>query len=230
MLRPLLLTVSTVASLAAGSLIAEGRDSRAVPVARAVDSTPHSRMDARDPLQDAVAAAVIGSVARQFDTDDVTVKLDQVRTTPASIQDREVQGTGRVRLDGDPQWIPFRFAALYDTGSTEVTYPRLQLGEAGRTAATPALSRSLAERIGTALAAEFEGQPVAWTAGPVTVSDDGARFVRVSGTGVADFGAEGQVPAQVEGLYDRRRARWLRVNYELGGAEVEPAPVQVASL
>lgn len=229
MLRPMLLTVSTLASLAAGSLIAEGRDAGAAPVARALDSTAHSRMDARDPLQDAVAAAVIGSVARQFDTDDVTVKLDRVDTLPASIQDREVQGTGRVRLDGDPQWIPFRFAALYDTESTEVTYPRLQLGEAGRTAATPALARSLSNRVGTALAAEFEGQPVSWTAGPVTVSGDGARFVRVSGTGVADFGVEGQVPAQVEGLYDRRQSRWLRVNYELGGAAID-AGAQVASL
>lgn len=229
MLRPLILTASTLASLAAGSFIAEGRGTTSPVVARAVGAAAHSQLDAHDALNDAVAAAVIGSVSRQFDSSDVTVKLDDVRIAPASIQDREVTGQGRLRLDGDPQWIPFRFAALYDTASTEVTYPRLKLGASGVSAADATLARSLAVKVEAALRAEFSGQGVSWTPGPATVAGDG-RYLRVAGTGVADFGSDGEAPAHVEGLYDRRDARWVRVNYELGSGEpLRDAPA-VASL
>lgn len=230
MLRPLILTVSTVASLAAGSFIAEGRGTGSPVVARALGPAPHSQLDARDALNDAVAAAVIGSVSRQFDSDDVTVKLDDVRIAPASIQDREVRGQGRLRLDGDSQWIPFEFAALYDTGSTEVTYPRLNLGDAGVATADAALARSLATKVDAALRAEFEGQAVSWTPGASTIAGEGGRFIRVSGTGVADFGVEGQAPARVEGLYDSKSARWVRVNYELGAGESARETPVLASL
>jgi hypothetical protein len=229
MLRPVLLTACTAALLLAGSVVADGRDAIASPRGSTERAALQAGAPTRDSLQDAVAAAVIGSVSRQFDSDDVTVKLDEVRVVPASIQDQEVQGTGRLRLDGDPQWIPFRFVVLYDTQSAEVTYPRLQLGETTVAQADPALTRSLSERVDSALATEFEGQPVRWAAGKTTVSSASDRFVRVSARGEADFGVEGRVPAIVEGLYDRRDARWVRVNYELGGEDQAPAAI-VASL
>lgn len=225
MYRPLLLSLTTAASLAAGSMIAHGRSAVDPVVARALQPVPHAAFDSREQVADAVAAAVIGSVSRQFDTADVTVKLDAVNVAPASVQDREVLGSGRLRLAGDPQWIPFRFAALYDTESTEVTHPRLQLGDDRPLAgADAALARSLDAKVGAALESEFAGQPVAWTLREANVAAHGTRFVHVVGTGIADFGAEGAVQAEVQGLYDRQAGRWLRVNYELGADEAWSAP------
>lgn len=220
MFRPILLTLTTAATLAAGSMIAHGRDSVDAPGASAGATTAHSPLVSRERVSDAIATAVISSISRQFDTNDVTVKFDSVDVAPASVQDREVAGAGRLRLAGDPQWIPFRFAALYDTESTEVTHPRLHLGDddvAGGSNA--ALGRSLESRVAAELKSEFAGQAVTWTLGETSVAAHGARFVHVVGTGVADFGLEGSVRTAVQGLYDREAGRWLRVNYELGAGE-----------
>lgn len=230
MFRPLLLSLGIVASLATATFESAQSDV-AQPVARA---TP--RADAvtapRELVNDAIAAAVIGSVTRQFNTDDVTVKLDAVEVLPASIQDREVRGTGRLRIGGDAEWIPFRLAAHYDTESTEVTYPRLQLGQgAPARAADPRMTARLSGAVSRALAEEFSGQPVAWALSEARTADQGGRFVRVSATGVADFGAEGQVPADVEALFDRVTGRFLRVSYELDPVrEAADAAMAIAGL
>lgn len=226
MYRPILLTVATAASLVAGSMIAHGRDGAAPVTARAVQAT-----DAGSRVDDAVAAAVIGSISGQFDTDDVTVQLADVNLVPSSVRDREVQGSGRLRIDGDAQWIPFRFAALYDTEIAEVSHPRLQLGAVTTGAADARIAQGLQARVASALSAEFAGQPVSWTQRATRVSNGDQRFVRVTGTGLVDFGVEGQVDARVDALYDRHTGRWLRVSYELGEPSgMSEAGVAVASL
>ncbi|MFZ5656413.1 MAG: hypothetical protein ACOY37_05050 [Pseudomonadota bacterium] len=223
--RPVLLTLATVATLAAGTMIAHGRDSASAVVAQAAAPAAVSAID------DAVAAAVIGSISGQFDTDDVTVQLADVDAVPLSIRDRELRGSGRLRIDGHAQWIPFRFAALYDTQNAEVSQPRLQLGGAGAaTTADASITRGLEAQVAQALTAEFAGQPVAWKQGATRVSTEDSRFVHVVGKGLADFGAEGRVDARVDALYDRRTGRWLRVSYELGGSEDALAGGAVASL
>lgn len=229
--RPVLLTLGTVVSLAAGSMLAHGRDAVA-PSAANVATAPDTRQAGAEQMNDALAAAVIGSIARQFDTGDVTVQLGKVDVVAMSIRDRELRGTGRLRIDGDPQWIGFRFTALYDTENTEVTYPRLRLdGASSATAADAALARSLQAKVASALDAEFAGQPVTWTQRATTVAGTPGRFVRVSGTGVADFGVDGQVDARVEALYDRTTRRWVRMSYELGPEQgVDAAGQAVASL
>lgn len=225
MYRPVLLSLATTALLAAGSMLAHGRDAAAPVAARAAQPSAATAVD------DAVAAAVIGRISGEFATDDVTVQLADVDVLPLSLRDRELQGSGRLRIDGDPQWIPFRFAALYDTENAEVSQPRLALGgDAGARAATPQLARELQARVAKALAGEFAGQAVAWNPGLTQISQGDARFVRVSGTGLADFGPEGRVDARVDALYDRRTGRWLRVSYELGPADATLQPGSVASL
>ena len=225
MYRPVFLTLGTVAALAAGSMLAHGRDAVPQLVAKSSAAAPDAGQEGAQRMNDALAAAVIGSISRQFDTGDVTVQLANVDVVPTSIRDRELRGTGRLRIDGDPQWIDFSFAALYDTANTEVTYPRLKLGSVGSaSAADAALAKSLQAKVASALDAEFAGQPVMWTQGTTMVAGTQGRFARVSGTGIADFGPEGRVDARVEALYDRSTQRWLRVSYEL-------APVQdVASV
>jgi hypothetical protein len=223
MYRPILLTVATAASLVAGSMIAHGRDGVAPVASRALEATD-ARAGAASRVDDAVAAALIGSISGQFDTDDVTVQLADVQLMPVSLRDREVQGAGRLRIDGDPRWIPFRFAALYDTVNAEVSQPRLRLGTAAVAGTADArIAEGLQARVARALAAEFAGQPVNWTQGATQVAAGDGRFVRVSGIGTADFGVEGQVDARVEALYDRESGRWLRVSYELGEPIDSPA-------
>lgn len=220
MYRPFLLTLGTVAALAAGSMLAHGRDAAPQLVATSAAPAPDARQEGAQQMNDALAAAVIGSISRQFDTGDVTVQLGKVDVVPTSVRDRELRGTGRLRIDGDLQWIDFSFAALYDTANTEVTYPRLKLGSVGSaSAADTALAKSLQAKVASALGEEFAGQPVAWKQGTTMVAGTQGRFARVSGTGIADFGPEGRVDASVEALYDRTTKRWLRVSYEL-------APVQ----
>lgn len=223
--RSVLLSLATTAMLAAGSMIAHGRDAAAPVAARSAQPVAATAVD------DAVAAAVIGRISGEFATDDVTVQLATVDVLPLSPRDRELQGSGRLRIDGDAQWIPFHFTALYDTENAEVSPPRLSLGQPARIApADAALARSLEARVAQALAAEFAGQVVAWKPGATRVSQGDARFVRVAGRGLVDFGAEGRVDARVDALYDRRSARWLRVSYELGPADDARQAAPVASL
>lgn len=214
MVRSVLLSLGAMSTLAIGSLAA-GVGPQPLPLPRATAAVQVA--SEATALEDVVAAAVIGSISRQFDTADVVVKLDKVDAMPASIQDRQVVGAGRLQLAGDPTWIPVRFAAIYDTASTEVTYPQLRLGDGQGSGSRlqPALARSLDQAMGRALRAEFADQPVDWSLARADVAPTG-RYLLVEADGVADFGTEGTAPTRVQALYDAREGRWLRVNYELG--------------
>ena len=216
-LRTTLLSIGTFSALAATSMIAGHQvpaSASTVPAPQAVPALgPSTQVD------DAVAASVIESISRQFDTADIVVQLGDVQVRPASIQDRRVTGDGRLRIDGAADWVPFHFDAMYDTASAEVTYPQLDLGGAAPApvGVTSAIAASLDGQVAKALKAEFQSQPVHWSLENARTSRLG-RFTRVQGSGTADFGADGSTPAQVEGLYDTAAKRWVRVHYELGPA------------
>lgn len=230
-LRTTLLSVGTFSMLAATSLVS-GHRAPAADLSPAASNAPVQSLPASSRVDDAVAAAVIESISHQFETGDVVVQLGRVDVRPASIQDREVVGDGRLQVDGRGEWIPFHFAAMYDTASDEVTYPQLQLdaGVARAIDKRSMLAASLDRQVGRALKAEFQSQPVAWSLAKAQVSGIG-RYLRVAGEGLADFGADGNTPAQVEGLYDTVAKRWVRVHYELGpGSQWMPDSGSVASL
>lgn len=188
--------------------------------AQALDTQPASRMEGDEAMDGAVAAAVIGAVSRQFGEHEVAVKLDKVAVAPASLRDRTVSGDGRLQIGGDPEWIAFQFAALYDTVGTTVSYPQLKIGGSldGQqpVAGNSKIAVSLANKVDIALRNEFPQQPVDMVMEHVTTSAAGKRYLQVRGVGTADFGAEGATAAQVEALYDRHSGQWLRVDYELG--------------
>ena len=227
-LRTTLLSVGTFSVLAATSLVTGRHPAAAAPSEPAAPTS----LPAPERVDDAVAAAVIESITHQFQTGDVVVQLGKVDVRPASIQDREVVGGGKLRLDGQGEWIPFRFAAMYDTASDEVTYPKLDLqAGAARTMDTHStLAASLDRQVDQALETEFQSQPVTWSLAKARVAGVG-RYLRIEGEGLADFGADGNTPAQVEGLYDTVAKRWVRVHYELGpGSAWMPDRGAVASL
>lgn len=187
--------------------------------AQSLDSRPASRMEGNESMDAAVAAAVIGAVAQQFGETQVAVKLDQVAVDAASLRDRTVSGEGRLQLGGDLQWIPFQFAALYDTVGTSVSYPQLKIGgavDAQALAGNSTIALALSTKVDAALRSEFPGQPAEMVMDRFTTSAIGTRYLQVRGTGTADFGVEGTTAAQVEALYDRSNRHWLRVSYELG--------------
>jgi len=182
-----------------------------------LDTRPASRIEGAEAMDGAVAAAVIGAVSQQFGEAEVAVKLDKVAVDAASIRDRTVSGDGRLQIGGD--WIPFQFAALYDTVGTSVSYPQLKIGggtDAQSIAGNSKIAMALSTRVDAALRSEFPQQPVGMVMERVTTSAVGTRYLQVRGTGTADFGVEGTTSAQVEALYDRRNGQWLRVDYELG--------------
>ena len=202
--------------------------------AQALDTRPQSRFEGDEALDGAVAAAVIGAVGNQFGEQQVAVKLDQVAVVPASPQDRSVSGEGRLQIGAEPQWIPFRFSALYDTVATSVSYPRLKIGghlDGREIASDSTIAKELSAQVDAALGAEFQGQGVDLALDRITTHGLGKRYLQVSAQGTADFGAEGTTAAQVEGMYDRRNGHWVRVDYELGGtsnwADSNDEPVAV---
>jgi hypothetical protein len=171
-------------------------------------------------INGAVAGVLIAALTEQFGGRSVSIMLDKVNVLPASIRDRTVSGEGRARIEGDEDWIGFRFNTLYDTTFNSAAYPDITIGGVtGGERDVPndtVLVRELDDRVVERLGQEFSGQVVRLQLDRITTVEAGSRYLRINASGIADFGAEGTSPAQIEGLYDRRGKTWLRVNYELG--------------
>lgn len=206
------------AGLVASAAPSETQAPQAI-VAKALDATPESRMEGDQAIDAAVAAALIGAISSEFDERRVEVKLDRVEVAPAGLVQRDVRGTGRLMIGSDEGWIPFEFAALYDTDSSSVDYPALTLGGTGQAVAADAgLTRRLANEVDRRLGIEFAEQPVELRLDSVRLIPAGRHYLRLDANGIADFGAEGSTQAGVQALYDPRNGEWLRVSYELGAA------------
>jgi hypothetical protein len=206
------------AGLVASAAPSETQAPQAI-VAKALDATPESRMEGDQAIDAAVAAALIGAISSEFDERRVEVKLDRIQVAPASLVQRDVRGTGRLMIGSDEGWIPFEFAALYDTDSSSVDYPALTLGGTGQAVAADAgLTRRLANEVDRRLGIEFAEQPVELRLDSVRLVPAGRHYLRLDANGIADFGAEGSTQAGVQALYDPRNGEWLRVSYELGAA------------
>lgn len=206
-----LLTVATAAQPASNG--------PKVITATAIDRTPQSRAEATQGVDAAVAAALIGAISEQFDERMIQVKLDRVDSTPTSIAQRDIHGSGRLKIGDDATWIPIAFTALYDSTDASVGFPILTLGEAAAGDPLPSgadISQQLASEVGHRLDREFASQQVRFDLDQVRVSHVGNRYLRVDANGTTDFGAEGSTATGVHALYDPRQDQWLRVSYELG--------------
>lgn len=208
------------AGLVATAAPSPGQAQQAI-AAKALDATPQSRMEGERAIDAAIAASLIGAVSSEFDTGGVEVKLDKVEVAPAGLVQRDVRGNGRLLIGEDAEWIPFRFAALYDTQSSSVDYPSLVLGtsEPGQSLATDArVARQLENEVDRRLDLEFAGQSVRFALDEVQMSPAGGHYQQLQANGIADFGAEGRAAAGVQALYDPSSGRWLHVRYELGAS------------
>lgn len=199
-------------------------------VAAAENRTPQSRVEGVQAINDALAAALVGAIATQFDKRLIEVKLDRVESTLAGLVQRELHGNARMRIGNDAPWIPVTFTALYDTSSGTVGFPSLVLGADGPGHALPVddrLSRQLADEVHARLGSEFSGQAVHFRIDQAKVVEVGHHFLQLDANGVADFGVEGTTTAVINALYDPDTQRWIHLSYELGPAanrNDEPAP------
>ncbi len=203
----------------------------AAVVGQALGEKPESRAEGHEAIDSATAAAVIGAIAHQFGEHTVEVKLEKISVLQANLQERVLSGNGRLQIGGEDEWLDFTFDALYDTEQASVYYPRLAIGRDGQTMnADSALARSLVKRAQNALGEEFAQQNVALSLQDITTRDAGKRYVQVRATGVAQFEGEGGAEALVTAVYDRKQAKWLQVDYELGSSASQVVGQSVASL
>ena len=239
MRRTTTLTASLVTALLgcvllASSVLAEVTVPQGQVVATSLAAPPQSRMQARQMIDDATAAALIGAISSQFDESNVVVKLDHVEAAPAGIIQRELQGAGRLQLGNDGTWIPFRFQALYDTEQSSVGNPKLTLGDMSSgqgTVADAAMAKTLTTAVAQRLHQEFAQQPVRLVLDSVRTVAAGKNYLQVQARGTASFGKEGATDADVHGLYDVRQNQWVQLGYELGASLDSTTPAQaVASL
>lgn len=207
------------AILVSGLMLSASAPATSVVVGHSLEPAPQSRMEGNQAIDDAVAAALIGAISTQFGQRKVEVKLDNVVATPAGLIQRDIRGSGRLRIGQDKTWIPFRFEALYDTEQASVGYPDLTLGsgQPGKSLSPDTtIARRLVAEVDARLRDEFAGQPASFTVDSVRVEPAGTRYLRVQANGVAQFGREGDADAGIRALYDTRTGDWLQLEYELG--------------
>jgi hypothetical protein len=183
---------------------------------------PTTRAEAREAEDAAVAAAVIGAISGQFGERKVQVKLDDVHSTPNSLLEADVVGEGRLLIGDDDEWLPFRFAGLYDIASATASAPRLLIGgdaPGSQLSRDSAIAVQLRVEVQSRLDAEFREQAVRFDLDRADTLDAGKRYSRIEASGIAQFGEngrDGRTPADIHALYDRRERAWVRVSYELG--------------
>jgi hypothetical protein len=216
-----LLAILALATALSPSAMPDASQARERDVVGKALHQPETRAEGREAIDAAVAAAIVGAISSQFGERKVQVKLDHVSTTPNSLVEADVLGDGRLSLgdaeDGD--WLPFRFAALYDTSTATASAPRLVIGGSapGRTVpADSAIAVELRRQVQARLQGEFRRQPVRFSLDSVDALEMGRRYSRIDARGTVDFDQEGRVPADVHALYDRRGNAWLQLSYELG--------------
>jgi hypothetical protein len=229
---PLLLVLLLASGAALAASSASPKPPAAAP-AKALAGVPAS--PANETLDGAVAGVLVAALTDQFGGRAVSIMLDRVDVQPSSIRDRLVTGTGRARIEGDEDWLGFRFSTLYDTTFNSAAYPDISLG--GVTTGErevpndTSLVRELDDNVVARLGKEFAGQQVRLQLDRISTVEAGSRYLRINASGIADFGPEGTSPARIEALYDRTGRSWLRVNYELGpGADAGAGVAEVGRL
>ena len=229
-MRRFLLFPLSILLLASGAALAASIPDRPSPPP--APAAAPTAIGGNDTINGAVAGVLISTLTEQFGGRAVSLTLDSVNVQQASIRDCIVSGEGRARIDGDPDWIGFRFSTLYDTTFGSAADPDISLGgvtgDERNVPNDPALLRQLDERVAERMDGEFSGQPVRLQLDRIITVEAGSRYLRIDASGIADFGPEGTSPARIEALYDRRDGTWLRVNYELGSSSDMHSPPALA--
>ena len=171
-------------------------------------------------LDRTIAVALIGAISGQLGGRAVDMRLDSVDIEPVKTRNREIRGTGGVRIDGDDAWVGFRFLLVYDSERRVAGYPEVSL--AGVSAGErnipndASLVRQLETKVIAALSKQFRKQSISLRLDRIATVQSGSQYLRINADGLAYLGAEGSKDMTIEALYDRSSGRWLRLHYGLG--------------
>lgn len=179
-----------------------------------------------DAMDSAVAAVVVAALGDQFSGNGtVSVRLDSIDVQASGDRDRVVSGAGRVRLGDDPDWIGFRYRTRYDANFGNAGYPELTLGGVDADERNIPNDALLVRQLDDQVVAELDrahGGNARLQLDRIDSAEAGRRFLRISASGIVDFGLRGLTPIRIESLYDVSRSAWQRVYYELGLAADAP--------
>ncbi|MCW5581592.1 MAG: hypothetical protein KIS72_09650 [Luteimonas sp.] len=203
------------AAAPAGANTATAAKPAAKPAARQASSGDEA-------LDNAVAAVVVAALAEQMDTQSIEVNIDSFEVRISSVRDRVVSGLGRMRIGDDADWIGFRYSTIYDTTFASAGYPQLTIGgvSAGEREVPndATLVRQLEDKVAAELDRQFGDRASRLQLDHISTVEGGKRLLRISASGIADFGINGSTPIRIEALFDQVANAWQRVNYELGAA------------
>lgn len=149
----------------------------------------------------------------------VVMRLENVAVRPNGMYARTISGVGSLCIEGQQDWMGFRFQAAYDTRLDRTDFPEVSIGgiAAGEHEVPndPMLVRALDERVALAMTTDQRLPAVRLQLDRIVTVEAGTRYLNIHAEGLADFGAGGAFATRIEGFYDRLRNEWLRVHYEL---------------
>lgn len=171
-------------------------------------------------LDRTIAVALINAISAQLGGRAVDMRLDSVEIGPAKTRDREIRGTGGLRIDGGDAWAGFRFLLVYDSQRRVASYPEVSIAGVStgeRNIPNDAsLVRQLEARVVAALSKQFRRQSISLRLDRIATVQSGSHYLRINADGLAYLGAEGSRDMTIEALYDRSSGKWLRLHYGLG--------------
>lgn len=216
--------------LAIAGVFAAGNAAAQGPVAASLmASTAGPRgavVDKQEAIGNAIAGALVSALSEQLGGRAVDIKLDAIEVKPVSVSqhpasEHAVSGTGSLRIQGDADWVGFRFDVLYDSQLGSTGYPQVGIGgvAAGERDIPNdgLLVQKLDAEVVGALSRKFRQPSVRLQLDRISTVQAGSHYLRINADGLADFGRGGSADAKIEALYDSLSGQWLRVHYEVGG-------------
>lgn len=165
-------------------------------------------------INDALIGVLIEAIVHQLDGRPVEMKLGVVE-----LQANDLSGTGQLRIQGDGEWIGFRFRLPQDYQIIGAGDVRIDIG--GVTADEhdlpndPHLVSLLEGEILGALSKGPGHSIVRLQLDRIETQGAGASYRRIDTTGIADFGLDGSRAIRIQGLYDQHKNAWLYTRYWL---------------
>ena len=219
------MVITLACSCAVGSVASQGASSGIEADSTAPSEHMHGRaVESRDTINNAIAGPLILVISQQLGGRAVDMRLDAVDVQDMDAQevnarDRVVSGTGSLRIDGNKDWVGFRFHVPYDAKFGKAGYPEVTLGgvAAGEhdVPNDAQLVQQLEARIVAALSKEFR-QPSVWLQlDRIATVEGGSHYLGINADGIAHLGGD-STDMMIDAFYDRSSGEWLRLHYSLG--------------
>jgi len=218
------MVVMLACSCAAGSVASQAASRGVETESTATARTRGHAVESRDAIDNAIAGPLILVISQQLGGRPVDMRLDAVDIQDMDVQDvnardRVVSGTGSLRIDGNKDWVGFRFRIPYDTRLGKAGYPEVSMGgvAAGeRDVPNDAqLVQQLEARIIAALSKGFREQSVWLQLDRIATVEGGSHYLGINADGVAHLGGD-SIDMMIDAFYDRSSGEWLRLHYSLG--------------